>query len=53
MGKRSAQDFDCNLTVEPCIAGAPDLAHPACAERRQDMIVTEARVGGDCHSMAS
>jgi len=31
MRKRSAQNLDGNLTVEPCIEAAPDFAHPTCA----------------------
>ena len=38
MRKRFAQDLDGDLTVEPCIEGEPDFAHPTCAERREDII---------------
>jgi hypothetical protein len=38
MRKRSAHDLDGNLTVEPCIAGAPDFAHPTCAQWGEDFM---------------
>src|SRR5499426_3070244 len=38
MRKRSAQNLDGNLTVEPCIAGAPDFAHPTCPQWGEDFI---------------
>jgi hypothetical protein len=42
--KRSAQDLDCDLTVELCVAGAPDFAHPAHAEFRHDAVMREVGV---------
>src|SRR5215510_15282279 len=49
MRKRSAQDLDGNLTVEPCIAGAPDFAHPTCAQWGEDFIWAKMLVGPKCH----
>src|SRR5262249_22381427 len=39
--KRSRQDFDGDLAVEPRVAGAPDFAHPARAEEGEDFVVAE------------
>jgi len=49
MRKRSAQDLDGNLTVEPCIEGAPDFAHPACAQGGEDFIWAKSLVRSQCH----
>ena len=38
LGKACGQDFDNDFTVEPCVAGAPDFAHPACAQRREEFV---------------
>jgi len=49
MRKRSAQDLDGNLTVEPCIAGAPDFAHPTLAQWGEDFIWDKSLVRRQCH----
>jgi hypothetical protein len=30
--------FDSDFTVEPCVAGAPDFAHPTCAQWGEDFM---------------
>src|SRR5262245_5129983 len=49
MRKRSAQDLDGNLTVEPCIAGVPDFAHPTCAQWGEDFMWAKSLVRRKCH----
>ena len=49
MRKRSAQDLDGNLTVEPRIEGAPDFAHPACAQWGEDFICAKMLARPKCH----
>lgn len=53
MRKRSAQDHDGDLTVEPCIEGAPDFAHSTRAELRNNYIRAKLRVCGDNYRGAS
>ena len=43
------QHFDRDVTVEPGVAGAVDLAHAACAEEREDLIRAERRAGCERH----
>jgi hypothetical protein len=33
-----AVNLDGYISLQPCVAGAVDFAHPACAERRRDLI---------------
>src|SRR5262249_25138058 len=51
--KRSAQDHDGNLTVELCIEGAPDFAHPTCAQWVEDFIWAKSLVRRRCNFGAS
>ena len=53
MRKRSAQDLDGNLTVEPCIEGAPDFAPPTCAQWGEDFMWAESCACGKCHFFIS
>src|SRR5947209_2152989 len=41
--------FECDRSVEAGVAGAVDLAHPAGAERRQNLVRAEADAGGEGH----
>jgi hypothetical protein len=43
------QHFDGDRAIEPRVAGRVDLAHPARAERRKDLVGAEARAGGESH----
>ena len=52
MRKRSAKDLDCDLTVEPCIAGEPDFAHITCAQGGEDFIWGKSLVGRQRHFFA-
>ena len=40
-GNRRVQDLDGDIAVEPRIAGAVDLAHPAGADEPDDLVRTE------------
>ena len=53
MRKRSAQNLDGNLTVEPCIAGAPNFAHPTRAQWGEDFIWAKMLVRRQCHFFVS
>jgi hypothetical protein len=53
MRKRSAQDLDGNLTVEPCIAGVPDFAHPTCAQWGEDFMWAKSLVRRKRHLFTS
>jgi len=33
------EDFDCDITAEPGVAGAIDFARAACAKRRKDFVL--------------
>ena len=44
------QHLDRDVAPEPRVAGAIDLAHPARAERRQDLVGTEFRPGRERHA---
>src|SRR6185503_6070569 len=46
------QDLDGDAAIEPGVAGAVDLAHPARAERPDDLVWTEARSWGELHRAA-
>src|SRR6185503_11445717 len=46
------QDLDGDAAVEPGVACAVDLPHPARAERRNDLVWTEARSWGEFHGAA-
>ena len=39
--------------IEPRVARLVDLAHPARAERREDLVGTQARAGGESHRFRS
>ena len=43
------QHFDGDRAIEPRVAGRVDFAHPARAERREDLVGAEARAGGESH----
>ena len=45
-GQRLRQDLDRHLAREPRVPRPVDLPHPARAERRDDLVGTEARAGG-------
>src|SRR5215510_1294617 len=51
--KRSGQDFDGDFTVQSRVAGAPDFAHPARAERRENFVMAQACACGKCHFFIS
>ena len=48
-GQPGGQDLDRDVAVEPRIARAIDLAHSSGAERRNDLVVTEAGPRGKWH----
>lgn len=43
LGEGCRQDLDRNVSIQPRIPGAIDLAHPPCAERRKNLIGSELR----------
>ena len=43
------QHFDGDRAIEPRVAGLVDFAHPAGAERREDLVGAEAGAGGESH----
>jgi hypothetical protein len=45
------EDLDRHLAPESGVGGAVDLAHPARAERRQDLVRTETMAGGQSHHL--
>ena len=48
-GKLCRQDFDGHRPVEPRVAGAVHLSHPAGAKQAGDFIRAEARAGREWH----
>jgi hypothetical protein len=48
-GERRREDLDRDRPPQPRIAGLVHLAHPARAERRDDLVRTEAGTGGQRH----
>src|SRR5262245_8102943 len=50
-GERLAQDLDRHDPIEARVAGLVDVAHPAAAERRQDLVWTETRAGTQRHRL--
>ena len=51
-GERVGQDLDGDGAIEPRVTRAVDLAHPARAERRDDLVRAEPRTRGDSHGAA-
>jgi hypothetical protein len=49
MAVRRVQPFDGDNPIEPDVAGFPDLAHPAAAERLKKLIWTQADAGTKTH----
>ncbi len=47
--KRRRQNLDRHLAAEPRIQRPVHLAHPACPQRRQDLVRTELRTGSEYH----
>jgi hypothetical protein len=43
------KDFDCDSAFEPRVTRSVDLAHPARAERRDDLVGAEAGAGRETH----
>ena len=50
-GEALREDLDRDVAVEPRVARPVDLPHPARAERRQDLVGSEARAGRKRHSL--
>ena len=48
-GERVGKDLDGHVAVERRVPGAPDLAHPARAERRDDLVRAEPGSRGEAH----
>jgi hypothetical protein len=48
-GESGAEDFDCDLTGQPCVRGAVDLAHAAGSEQRHDFVRTKSRSDSQGH----
>src|SRR5436309_200769 len=48
-GQRAWQNLDGDDPVEPRVAGAIDLAHPAGTKRSQDLVGTELRSSREAH----
>ncbi len=53
LGEVRGQDLDGDGAVQARVARAVDLAHPARAKGREDLVGTEARSGRERHSAAS
>src|SRR5262245_59167971 len=53
LGELGGQDLDCNLAVEPSVAGLVDLAHPARAERSENFVWAQNCACGNVHFGAS
>jgi hypothetical protein len=51
-GKRLEEHLERNLTVQPGIAGAIDLAHFTFAKRRHDFVHTDTAAAGEAHAGA-
>ena len=51
--QRRGQHLDRDVAPEPRVAGAIDLAHSTRAERRDDLVGTQARSGGEAHGFFS
>ena len=49
LGEPLRQHLDRDVALQPGVAGAIDLAHPARADRRQDLVGSQARAGGEGH----
>ena len=49
-GEMRRQDFDGYRAIEPCVSGAIDLAHTAGADRRENLVWSEARTSGERHT---
>ena len=48
-GERGRQHFDGHVAAEPRVARAVDLAHPAGANEREDIVGAEASAGSQGH----
>ncbi len=49
-GDRLGQHFERDVTFEPQVARAIDLAHSAFAKLREDLVGAETATDGQCHS---
>ena len=47
VGQLRRQNLDCHLTIEPCVASAVHVAHPARADRREDLVRPEPSPSSD------
>ncbi len=48
-GERGRQDLDCDFATQPWILRPVHLSHPTGAERREDLVGTDAITGGERH----
>jgi hypothetical protein len=51
VSEQCRENFDCDDPIRAGIAGFVDLAHPAGAEQRDDVVRTEARARGQSHQL--
>ena len=49
VGELGRQDFDRHVAIEPGVARPIDFAHTAAADRRDDLVESEPRAGGQSH----
>ena len=50
LAERGVHELDGHLSVERRVVGAVDLPHPALAERRDQLIVTQSSAGWEPHT---
>jgi hypothetical protein len=52
-GESRRQQLDRGFAPEPCVPGSEDLAHPAGAQRSDDLVLAELLAGGEAQAVGS